>query len=208
MDCHVAVTLFRHGITAENLEKKYVGWSDPPITMEARHALKAMRSEMPRYDVCLSSDLTRCRQTADILCQESLKAENEAFREMNFGRWELHTYEHLRQDEAYRNWLSDPLSRRPPDGEGFADMEKRVMSGWVSLKREIHKQGYQEVLLVTHGGVIRSLLTKLADEAKPFWEWHIAHGSGIRLSWTYRDWKEGGRCTSLRAVPSMENENG
>ncbi|ALX48556.1 histidine phosphatase family protein [Lentibacillus amyloliquefaciens] len=208
MDRYVAVTLFRHGVTAENLEKKYLGWSDPPITKKARRALKALRSNMPRYDFCVSSDLARCRQTADILCQGSRHMANEAFREMNFGQWELKTYADLCHDAAYQKWLDDPFSKQTPDGESFADMEKRVLNGWHSLVESINDQGYGEVLLVTHGGVIRSLLIELADEAKSFWQWYIPHGNGIRLSWTYHDWKEGGRCTSLQVVPSMENENG
>ncbi|WP_010530008.1 histidine phosphatase family protein [Lentibacillus jeotgali] len=208
MDCYVAVTLFRHGVTKANLEKRYVGWRDPPITREACKRLKVMESDMPNFDHCVSSDLTRCRQTADILCPSMQTVLSEAFREMHFGQWELKTYADLYQDETYQNWLSDPFSGRMPDGESFADMEKRVMSGWNSLKKTIHDQGYQKVLLVTHGGVIRSLLTKLADETKSFWQWQIPHASGIRLCWTYHDWKEDGRCTLLQAVPSTANGNG
>src|SRR5699024_9803087 len=132
MDRHVAVTLFRHGVTEENLERKYVGWSDPPITGDAGRTLRLLRSDIPSYDFCVSSDLTRCRQTADILFRGSQHVESEAFREMNFGQWELKTYADLCQDEAYQNWLDDPFSKRPPDGESFTDMEKRAMSGWVS----------------------------------------------------------------------------
>ncbi|MFD1360077.1 histidine phosphatase family protein [Lentibacillus salinarum] len=208
MDRHVAVTLFRHGVTKANLERKYVGWSDPPITYEARRTLKVLQSDIPSFDFCVSSDLTRCRQTAAILGRGVRHMETEAFREMNFGQWELKTYTDLCQDEAYQNWLSDPFSNRPPDGEWFADMENRVMNGWTSLKKTINDQAHQEMLLVTHGGVIRLLLTKLADEEKNFWQWQIPHGSGMRLCWTYRDWKEGSRCTSLRVVPSTGNENG
>jgi len=208
MDRHVAVTLFRHGVTEENLERKYVGWSDPPITGDSGRTLRLLRSDIPSYDFCVSSDLTRCRQTADILCRGSQHVESEAFREMNFGQCELKTYADLCQDEAYQNWLDDPFSKRPPDGESFTDMEKRAMSGWVSLRKTIHDQGYGEVLLVTHGGVIRLLLTKLANEMKRFWQWYIPHGSGIRLCWIYHDWKEDSRCTLLQAVPSTENENG
>ncbi|GGJ99519.1 hypothetical protein GCM10007063_22340 [Lentibacillus kapialis] len=208
MDCYVAVTLFRHGITQANREQTYLGWYDVPITEYAHKTLKALQSSMPSYDYCLSSDLARCRQTVEILCPNLKHMESDAFREMHFGQWEFKTYADLCQDKTYQNWLSDPFSKRPPDGECFADMEKRVMIGWQSLTKTIHHAGHREVLLVTHGGVIRLLLTKLADEARHFWEWQVPHGSGIRLCWTYHNWREGGRCTSLQVVPTMGNENG
>ncbi|TRM12092.1 histidine phosphatase family protein [Lentibacillus cibarius] len=208
MDSHVAVTLFRHGVTTGNLEKRYMGWSDAPLTHEAEYALEALKSNLPSYDFCVTSDLSRCSQTAAILCPDLQHVESQAFREMNFGQWEQKTYEELYHDAVYQNWLSDPFSIRPPRGESFAEMERRVMEGWQSLKQAIDERGHREILLVIHGGVIRLLLTKLAKEVKRFWQWKIPHSSGIRLCWNGCGWKEDARCTSLQVVPSTGNENG
>ncbi|MBP1969967.1 alpha-ribazole phosphatase [Virgibacillus natechei] len=206
MDSGVAVTLFRHGVTKANLEKRYLGWSDPPITDEARHRLTALPSEV--YDLCVSSDLIRCRQTATIRCPDAPYVESAAFREMHFGNWELKTYAELCHDPEYRNWLNDSIGNRPPDGESFSEMESRVDRGWNALKKLVNEEGYRNSLLVTHGGVIRLLLTKLAKERKNFWEWEIPHGTGIKLYWVTRDWRENSRCTSLQVVPITESENG
>lgn len=208
MDNVVVVTLFRHGVTRENLEKRYLGWSNPPITDEAKRKLTAIRNEMVGYDLCISSDFLRCKQTADILQHNSYYLESKAFREMNFGQWELKTYAMLRHDKQYREWLDNPYERKPPQGEGLTEMRKRVMNGWETLKKLIDKENCRQTLLVTHGGVIRFLLTKLTKENKSFWEWKIPHGSGIKLCWDECDWKENKQCTSLQVVPTMENANG
>lgn len=188
MDSGVAVTLFRHGVTKANMERRYLGWSDPPITDEARHKLAALPSEM--YDLCVSSDLLRCRQTAAVLCPNGPYVESAAFREMNFGRWELMTYAELCHDLEYRNWLDDPIANSPPDGERFSEMKNRVSHGWDALKRQVDEQGHRKILLVTHGGVIRFLLTQLTKEKKGFWEWKVPHGGGVNLYLKLDDWRE------------------
>lgn len=206
MDNGVAVTLFRHGVTKANLERRYLGWSDPPITDEARHRLAALPSEA--YDLCVSSDLIRCRQTADVLCPHVPPIESTAFREMNFGKWELKTYADLCHDKEYRNWVDNPFVNRPPEGESFTEMARRVISGWDLMKKTMDEQGNKNILLVTHGGVIRFLLTKLTKEKKSFWEWKIPHSTGIKLHWKLDDWRDNRRCTSLQVVPTTESENG
>lgn len=208
MDSGVAVTLFRHGVTKANLKRRYLGWSNPPITDEAWRRLTARRGELPGYDLCVSSDLLRCKQTATLICRNVPYVESAAFREMHFGKWELKTYAELCHDPEYRNWLDDPIVNHPPDGENFSEMENRVNCGWDALKRQMDEQGHRKALLVTHGGVIRLLLTKLTKEKKGFWEWEIPHGTGIKLNWESRDWKENNRCTSLQAVRITESENG
>ncbi|UJL46627.1 histidine phosphatase family protein [Virgibacillus sp. NKC19-16] len=206
MDSGVAVTLFRHGVTKANLERRYLGWSDPPITDEARDKLTGLPCEA--YDLCVSSDLLRCRQTAAVLCSNAPYVESAAFREMNFGKWELATYAELCHEPEYRNWVDNPLINRPPDGESFSEMESRLNRGWQTLKSQVDEDEHRNILLVTHGGVIRFLLTKLTKEKRGFWEWQILHSTGIKLYWETLDWKENNRCTSLQAVPTMESENG
>lgn len=208
MDSGVVVTLFRHGITEKNLEKKYLGWSDPGITDKAQARLATLQPGMTEYGLCVLSDLTRCKQSAEILCPNTPRITTEAFREMYFGEWELKTYAELCNQAVYREWLDDPFTKRPPNGESFSDMGKRVTAGWEMLRKLAAEQNNQRILLVTHGGVIRMLLTMFANEERSFWQWKIPHGTGIKLSWNYQDWKEGRRCTLLQVVPTTANENG
>ncbi|WP_121615493.1 histidine phosphatase family protein [Virgibacillus halodenitrificans] len=208
MDNGVAVTLFRHGVTQANLEKRYVGWSDPPITMEAKQKLTDIADVLPRFDLCVTSDLKRCRETAECLAPNVPTLERKAFRELHFGEWEMQTYETLCHVTAYREGIDHPFKMKPPGGEHFAELEARVAAGWTLLREQIDKEQHRETLLVTHGGVIRLLLSTFTREKKHFWEWHVAHQRGLRLFWNMADWKEGKQCTSLQEVPITESENG
>jgi alpha-ribazole phosphatase len=61
---------------------------------------------------------------------------------------------------------------------------------------------------VTHGGVIRYLLSQYAPKTRPFWEWHVPFDEGVTLYNTNERWKERKRCISLAAVRFKESENG
>ena len=45
----------------------------------------------------------------------------------------------------------------------------------------IVEEGFKRVAIVTHGGVIRYLLSKLVPEKRDFWEWKVPHGQGFEL---------------------------
>ena len=64
--------------------------------------------------------------------------------------------------------------------------------------------------IVTHGGVIRYLLSTYGSiEKRDFWEWKVSHGNGFELVWASKDaFRRGDRCTLLREVPLTENPTG
>jgi len=204
----VAVTLLRHGITQANHEKRYLGWTDLPLTDEAKINLQHNQSFGAAFDYCVTSDLLRARQTTKILCPHLNIVATAAFREMNFGQWEMKTYEDLQYNSSYRAWIDDPGSITPPDGESFSEMAARVKMGFDKLRQEAIQQGKSNILLVAHGGVIRYLLTALTKEKKQFFEWKVAHDQAIQLIWKKADWKEAGKCISLQEVPLMEKADG
>ncbi len=208
MDSCITITLLRHGVTKENLAKKYLGWSDPPITEQAYKELIILQNQLPMYDFYMSSDLMRCKQTAEIVIPGTPGLETEHLREIHFGDWELKTYDELCHDVAYRSWIDDPFHRQPPGGESFNEFRSRVMKTWKQLREQIEKRNIKRILVVTHGGVIRLLLTELTQANRHFWEWQIPHGQGMTLTWSIKDWKEGSTCTSLQAVPLTEKSHG
>jgi len=208
MDSCIAITLLRHGVTKENLAKKYLGWSDPPITEQAYKDLTILRNQLPLYDFYMSSDLMRCKQTAEIVAPDTPGLKTEHLREIHFGDWELKTYDELCQDKSYRNWIDNPFNQQPPGGESFPLFRKRVMKAWKQLREQMERRDGKRALVVTHGGVIRLLLTKLTQSNRHFWEWQIPHGEGVILTWSKLAWEEGLTCTSLQVVPLTEKTNG
>ena len=205
MDDVVAITLFRHGLTEANKRHAYLGWTDSPLCPIAK---KEIRGVITSYDQVFSSDLGRCLETAKLMFPQYAPYVIPEFREMNFGHWEGKVYEELKNNEDYQHWLIDPSSIKPPYGETFAEFSIRVMQGWDELTKRIIDLNMKRVAIMTHGGVVRFLLTRFSPEKKSFWEWTISHGKGYEFIWDLEGLRRGERCILLQEVPLMANRNG
>lgn len=205
MDDTVAIALFRHGLTEANKRHAYLGWTDSPLCPIEKEKLVCPAGN---YDLIFSSDLERCLETAKILFPSRDSERLIELREMHFGEWEGKTYDDLKENSFYQKWVDAPFTVKPPKGESFAEFSLRVDSGWEKIVERIMEENIHRVGVMTHGGVIRTLLTKYAPYMKDFWEWGIPHGKGYELIWTRNGLRRGDRCTLLRVVPSMENLDG
>jgi alpha-ribazole phosphatase len=203
VDDIVAIALFRHGMTLENKRKAYLGWTDS--TLVPRQVLTKIPGG---FDWIFTSDLGRCRETAKILFPNNEPEILPELREMNFGDWEGKTYEQLKDDIMYQNWLDEPFKVSPPNGESYSAFTLRVVKGWNEITKRILENRIPTAALVTHGGVIRYLLTRYATEERKFWDWNIPYGQGYQLTWSREGLRRGERCISLQEVPSMENQDG
>ncbi len=195
---HVAITCIRHFVTKENEEKQYIGWTNVPIVKKPNvsHSLHA--------DVVITSDLLRCRQTAYVLFPNHVIECSYRWRELNFGDFEGKTYAELQTVESYRRWIDDPIHHSPPNGESFRHFQGRIERAIDDLI----SRSASHTVVVTHGGVIRYLLSQYAPKTRPFWKWHVPFGEGVTLYNTRERWKERKRCISLAAVRFKESENG
>ncbi len=203
MDDTVVVALFRHGLTEENKRKAYLGWNDSPLCPESKKI-----STSTRYNLYFSSDLPRCITTATILFPDKELNLLYHLREMNFGKWEGKTYGDLKEVPLYQRWLSDPISFSPPEGESFLEFTRRVSMGWEKITEEILSQNIQRCAIITHGGVIRYLLSECAPEHRDFWTWQVPHHLGYELVFDKEALRRRDRCTLLREVPLTAKELG
>ncbi len=210
MDDTMAILLFRHGLTEENAKGKYIGWSDPALSNEGIEQLSMLKDHLPPYDVICTSDLTRCRQTAEILFPAAIHIQLPSLREIHFGEWENKTYSELQNNKEYRQWLSD-MEIPIPGGESFQQFRSRISNAWEEILSYAASTKVNRMAVITHGGVIRQLLTTLVPKTlqKNFWEWKVPHGLGYELVWTDSD-KMGGvtQCSLFREAPLMEKKNG
>jgi alpha-ribazole phosphatase len=203
VDDRVVIALFRHGVTEENKRKAYLGWNDSPLSAESK-AISITKS----YERYFSSDLQRCVGTAESLFPTTRLHLLKELREMNFGKWEGNTYEDLKENSLFRQWVSDPFSHSPPDGESFHEFTKRVDSGWKKITEEVHSSTLQNCAVITHGGVIRYLLSKFAPHQKEFWSWQVNHNQGYELIFKRESLGRGERCILLLEVPLTEKGHG
>lgn len=194
MDYSFNLHLIRHAKTAGNLEKRYVGWTDDPIVQQNLPIINA------DVEVVYGSDLKRCKQTAVAYFPNAVFHSNPLLRESNFGDFEMKTYEQLKNDQNYRNWIDDPKKFAPPNGENLQQFMSRVIAG-------VHQiESAKEVYMVVHGGTIRAILTHFSPEKSVFWDWQVGHQHEFILRFTsFEQFKEGERCTSLSVGHITEN---
>ncbi|SDN25276.1 alpha-ribazole phosphatase [Psychrobacillus sp. OK028] len=191
------VTLIRHLPTKGNRDKKYIGWTDEPII----GGLKIKKFPNENRQV-VGSDLVRCKQTAAEVFGGTPYTVNANFRECSFGDWEQKTYNELKEDDSYRNWLNDQQQLAPPNGESLEALGSRVLQAFLETSEK-----FEQPIIVTHGGPMRFLLTKFASEEKSFWDWEVLHGSMFTLNWPDKKAVlEGKRCTSFSVEHLMESE--
>ena len=198
MDCTITIYLMRHARTISNIERRYLGWTDEDIYPNQN--LPVINKNCP---VVFGSDLKRCKQTAKKYFPNATYYEDIGFRESNFGEFEGKTYEDLKDNPLYRNWIDHPKHIAPPTGENLIEMTNRCIAAFRRLPKNLNKYP-----LILHGGTIRALLVQLAPEPSDFWDWHVSHDEIFKLQWdTSEAFREGKRCTSLSVVPITENMN-
>ncbi|WP_409295073.1 histidine phosphatase family protein [Peribacillus sp. SCS-26] len=194
------ILLIRHGVTVWNKEKRYLGHTDIPLCEAALRELKPKTGFWSTAPV-FSSGLQRCLRTAGLLWPKSPITIDERLREMDFGSWDGLTYEDLKEDSSYTRWLSDWMNIHPPSGETGVSFRARVNAFMEDLLKD---EAGHCAAIVTHGGVIRSIISDLVPE-KDFFEIPIPYGGGYELNLE----KRGGQwqCSSLLEVPIQAKEN-
>lgn len=206
MDDGLAVALFRHGLTDWNEKKAYIGSTDLPLSKQGKVSLSSKADE--EYEIIFSSPMKRCVQTAARLFPSHTPVIIPEFKEINFGDWEGKTYNELKDDQLYRDWIDDPKKITPANGESFVDFEQRVTAGWKEVLEYSHEKSYSKVAVVTHGGVIRQILSKLSNQPDSFFTWQVPYGSGYQLIWKPSDRKGDKSCISSQEAPIMEKLTG
>ncbi|WP_071459751.1 histidine phosphatase family protein [Bacillus massilinigeriensis] len=202
MDDTVVIALFRHGMTEANKRQAYLGWTDSQL-IDTEWSLCGKE-----YDLIFTSDLGRCMKTAEKLFPEQRKIKCRGYRELSFGDWECKTYEELKSFQEYRSWVANPYSNQPPGGESFQDFTSRIENAWRDSIERILEEEKSSAAIVTHGGVIRYLLSKYASESKDFWDWLIPYGKGYELVWNRSALRRGERCILLQEAVSTAKDNG
>lgn len=127
-------------------------------------------------DRVYSSPSFRCKVLAAEISAAYLQ--NEALYELNFGDWEGDTWDKIDRSEC-ENWMQDFVNQAPPNGETMLEMQQRVLL----FLDELLQQAYQQVGIVTHGGVIRIILAYYKNIAlKDSFTLEIGMGEVFKLS--------------------------
>ena len=158
----VRVLLVRHGETVWNQENRWQGQADTPLSQtgydQARQLAQRFRNEERRIQAIYTSDLSRARDTADILGQVLgvTPLETAAWREMDIGTWSGLTTSEVATRHA-EEWARLRQGEDLPRGGGetFAQFQGRLLQSSQRLVRD-HAGG--QIVVVTHGGAVRAFL--------------------------------------------------
>ena len=155
----------RHGETEYNAKGRITGHTDIPLTKKGIEQAENLSKEIPAiFSEMYSSDLIRCKQTADILNKKlNLTIIYDArLRERDTGSLSGKKWEEVDPTGILKEKNSHlQYDYRPYGGECVNDVKKRVLACVEDIRRQ--RKG-DEVLVVTSSGVIRLLHHVLNNE--------------------------------------------
>ena len=163
------LVLIRHGESQWNLENRFTGWVDVPLTPRGEEEAKAAGQKLRsfRFDQAFTSVLIRAIKTLeivlDVIGQPDLKFEkNQALNERMYG-----DLQGLNKAETVEKHGADQVKiwRRsfdvpPPGGESLKDTADRVIPYYQEKIWPALLSG-ESILVVAHGNSLRALVMYL-----------------------------------------------
>jgi broad specificity phosphatase PhoE len=163
--------LVRHGQTDWNVERRLQGQTDTLLNEMGRKEAAEMQKRLEgiSFDICISSDLRRASETAEILIEGKplVRIEDARLRERNFGPWEGYLISEVKE-----------LTEVETD----AAMQERIFAA-LDMLAEQNKES--KLLVVTHGGVIKNILTKINPSIR---EVHVQNMGLLHLIFEKGQW--------------------
>lgn len=184
------IYIFRHGQTTYNRDKRFTGFHNPGLTKlgikQAKILAKKLKNK--KFQVAFYTKLKRSKQTLKIILKyhpecKTLKEDNRII-ERNYGLINGTTHKEFikKYDEKAFNKVHRNFYTKPPKGESFANVEKRVFSFIKDLKRFMIKDKVN-VAISAHGNSIR-LFRKIIERAsiKETCSWFIPYDKAFHYT--------------------------
>lgn len=167
------IYITRHGETQWNKKGLMQGWKNSDLTEKGIENAKRLGERLKdiNFDVIYCSPLDRAIETAKCINGKSNTkiVLIESLKEMGFGIWESMEHSKIKElhSEQYTNFWERPHLYKPQEsGESFEGLLVRVKKAW----DEILKAGGNNILIVTHAVVLKTLYTIIKNlELKDLW---------------------------------------
>ena len=170
------LVLIRHGESQWNLENRFTGWVDVPLTPKGEEEARAAGEKLKtfQFDCAFTSGLKRAQNTLrivlEVIGQTTIPiTQDKALNERMYGELQgLNKTETAQKfgEEQVKIWRRS-FDVPPPGGESLKDTAERVLPYYESQIRPA-LEAQKTVLVVAHGNSLRSLvmhLEKLSREA-------------------------------------------
>lgn len=208
MKCY-RIHLIRHGTHNGAVEGKYIGHTDEELSKEGKEELIKLKSDFiyPDCTVVVSSPLKRCLETAKILYPNNEPAVMRGFSEYDFGEFEGLTADELSQYPEFLDWIKGGEEAFAPSGESNGEFKTRVLTDFIRLVQGLFKTGDDSCAIITHGGVIMTILSALGIPELPMHEWLTPCGCGYTVQITPYIWSKIKKFEVTAEIPLNPNEN-
>jgi broad specificity phosphatase PhoE len=154
IDEKMTIHIIRHGETSWNVLKKIQGHMDIALNDKGREQAKRLVKKLEKVSLshCYTSDLLRATETAEIALNGSEidTYKDRRLRERTFGKWEGKFFDDYYAAGAIRGG----------EVETDTSMQERLKE---FITHIIQNHSDEEVLVSTHGGVVRNLLALITD---------------------------------------------
>lgn len=197
------ICLIRHGITEGNVRRLYYGKTDVPLAQKGIDELEKLAEEKLYPDSKITriftTGMTRTNQTKYLIYGDRPHETIEYLQEINFGEFEMKSYEQLLENEDYRDWITaEDHEKAPPGGESINEFNRRVIKGYEELMK-IHSQMVREAydqdpegddgdedwplsVVICHGGTISAVMAHIwPDVHDNMYGWIPDPGHGYLL---------------------------
>lgn len=152
------IYLIRHTQAADAAGLCY-GQTDVGLADSYAEELQDVADKLPEFtEDCrvFSSPLSRCVQLAEELFDQV--DTDVRLQELYFGDWEGQPFADI-DATALQHWMDNFATEKPPNGESFDDLYQRTGEFW----QELIALEAEQVVIVTHAGVIRALLARVLN---------------------------------------------
>jgi alpha-ribazole phosphatase len=133
------------------------GQSDIDVKESFYAEASSIKDCLPGYiQQVYSSPLQRCSKLAEFLFPQKNISFHDALKEINFGDWELKKWDDIPNDEL-QPWMQDFVNVCTPNGENYVQLFERSTNLFNQLQQST------PLAIITHGGVIRSILSHISQ---------------------------------------------
>ena len=180
----MVIHILRHGKTMANEKRLYCGSTDLPLSPGGIEELATFKAEgiYPQAGTVFISGLQRAGQTADVIYGDIQQIAVADLNEYDFGDFEMISYDDLKGRDDFKAWISDKTGEIScPGGESMNQFKDRVTRGFEAVMSTLQADTKHPALIVSHGGVIVSIMERLFPETHNYYEWQPATGRGYTI---------------------------
>lgn len=203
------IHLLRHGITDGNVKGQYIGSKDIPLNDTGIEHIRSLDESYiyPGAAAYFTSPMLRCKQTLGIIYPNINPIDIDEFRECDFGEFEGLTADELSDSKDFAEWLASDGSSAPPSGESGIEFGRRVCQAFEKIVGALMKTGVPSAVIMTHGGVIMTILAQYGLPEATMAEWAMEPGCGYSVRIHPQLWSAAKKVEVYQTIPLPKEDD-